>query len=105
MTQAEFVRNNRDHHEKPMQTFEINGKNIKTNLGAWQSSMWDGNEIPVKYTHEKKGKHRSLEFGESEDAAFIKELENGYTEIRFVEVSTAVRGYHHVYVWCAGREV
>lgn len=99
MTQAEFIRANRDYHGKPMQVFEVDGKTIKTNLGAWQSSMWNGNEIPKKYTHTRR-----LGFHESMDEAFIKELNNGYTEIRFVEVSTRVIGYHDIYVWCARKE-
>lgn len=99
MTAAEFVRANRDNHGKPMQTFEINGKKIKTNLGAWQNTMWNGNEIPMKYTYLCGGTHRALGFRESTDEAFNKAVEEGYTEIRFVETSTRVRGYHNEYVW------
>lgn len=103
MTIAEFVRQTRDHHGRPMQTFEINGKKIKTNLGAWQDAMWNGNDVPAKYTF-PNGRHGALGFGESMDEAFIKAVEAGWTEIRFVETSTCVRGYHHVYIWCAGKE-
>lgn len=104
MTPAEIIRQTRDVHGRPMQTFQINGKKIKTNLGAWQDSMWNGNDIPMKYTWYSGGTHRPLGFGESMDEAFIKAVDEGWTEIRFVETSTMVRGYHHVYVWCAGKE-
>lgn len=95
---AQRVRNQRDHHGKPMQEFIINGKKIKTNLGAWQDSMWNGNDIPAKYCH-PIGYHRALGFQESMDEAFEKAVADGYTEIRFVETATAVRGYHNIYVW------
>ncbi len=104
MTIAEFVRQSRDVHGRPMQTFEINGRKIKTNLGAWQDCMWNGNDVPAKYTF-PNGRCRGLGFRESMDEAFIKAVEEGWTEIRFVDVSTRIRGYHRVYVWCAGREV
>lgn len=104
MTIAKIVRETRDHHGRPMQTFEIDGREIKTNLGAWQNSMWSGNDVPAKYTF-PNGRNRALEFGESMDAAFIKAVEEGWTEIRFVETSTCVRGYHRVYVWCAGKNL
>ena len=102
MTPAEYVRTHRDFHGRPMQTFEINGRKIKTNLGAWQSTMWNGNDIPAKYTYERGGCERGLRFGESADEAFNTAVEDGWTEIRFVETSTCVRGYHHEYIWLAG---
>lgn len=95
---AQMVREQRNHHGRPMQAFEIDGRTIKTNLGAWQDSMWNGNDIPEKYCH-PNGYHRRLGFGESMDEAFEKAVADGYTEIRFVETSTMVRGYHNVYVW------
>lgn len=96
---AQMVREQRNPHGRPMQTFEIDGRTIKTNLRAWQNSMWDGNDVPEKYNH-PNGSNRRLGFGESEDEAFEKAFIEGYTEIRFVETSTCIRGYHHVYVWC-----
>lgn len=92
-TVTEIIRNTRDTHGKPMQTFEINGRKIKTNLGDWRSVMWNGNEYPKKYTCYRLG------FRESMDDAFIKAFESGYNEIRFVECSTSVRGYHNIYLW------
>lgn len=103
MTIAEQVRNQRDIYGRPMQVFEINGKKIKTNLGDWRCSMWNGNDVPAKYTF-PNGKCRGLRFGECADEAFIEAVEAGWTEIRFVDVSTSIRGYHRVYVWCAGKE-
>ena len=99
MTYADQVRQQRDNHGRPMQTFEINGRKIKTNLGAWQDCMWNGNDIPTKYTYLGNGHNRALGFRESMDEAFNKAVEDGYDEIRFVETSTCVIGYHHVYVW------
>ena len=96
---AQMVREQRNSHGRPMQTFEIDGKKIKTNLGAWQNSMWDGSDVPAKYNH-PNGSNRALEFRETIDEAFEKAFYEGYTEIRFVETSTCVRGYHNVYVWC-----
>lgn len=103
MTPAEIVRRDRDYYGIPMQTFEINGRKIKTNFDARQYPLWNGNDIPAKYSF-PNGKNRPLGFGESMDEAFIKAVEAGWTEIRFVETSTCVRGYHHVYVWCARKE-
>ena len=98
MKYAQMVRDQRDYHGKPMQEFEIDGRKIKTNLGAWQDCMWNGRKIPAKYRY-PIGHNRPLNFGESENEAFEKAVADGYTEIRFVETSTMVRGYHHVYVW------
>ena len=96
---AKFVREARDNHGKPMQIFEINGKKIKTNLGAWQESMWNGNDIPFKYTSLGNGRNYGLGFRATMDEAFEEAVKEGYTEIRFVETSTCIRGYHRIYVW------
>ena len=104
MTIAKKVRIERDYYGRPMQEFEFNGKIIKTNFDAFQYPMWDGNGIPAKYTYKDHGYHRRLEFGESEEEALIKAVEAGYTEIRFVETSTMVRGYHNVYIWMHRKE-
>lgn len=93
METAMLVREMRDSRGKPMQKFHINGRTIKTNLGAWQSVMWNGSDVPKKY------KCHHLGFRESMNEAFDKLFEEGYNEIRFVECSTCVRGYHNVYVW------
>ena len=90
---AMLVREMRDPHGKPMQNFLINGRNIRTNLGSWQSVMWNGTDIPKKY------KCHHLGFRESMNEAFDKLFDKGFNEIRFVECSTCVRGYHNVYVW------
>lgn len=90
---TKMIRETRDLHGKPMQTFIIEGRTIKTNLGDWRSVMWNGNDVPKKY------KWYALGFRESTDEAFIKAFENGYNEIRFVECSTSVRGYHRMYLW------
>ena len=60
----------------------INGRKIKTNLGAWQSTMWNGNDIPAKYTHECGGRERGLRFGESSDEAFNKAIRGVPTEVK-----------------------
>ena len=99
MTFAEQVRKERDFYGKPMQEFGFNGKRIKTNFDAFQYPMWNGNDIPAKYTYKDHGYNRRLEFGESEEEALNKAVEDGYDEIRFVETSTCVTSYHDVYIW------
>ena len=99
MTIATKVRKERDYYGKPMQEFEFNGKKIKTNFDAMSYPLWNGNDIPVKYTYLGDGYNRALEFGETEEEALIKAVEAGYDEIRFVETSTCVTGYHHTYIW------
>ena len=94
-TVAEYVREHRDHRGKPMQTFEINGKKIKTNLGDWKSVIWNGNDVPMKYGTNQ----RAVGFGKTMNEVFEDLVNEGYTEIRFVEVTTCVRGYHRVYAW------
>lgn len=73
--------------------FDVNGKTIKTNLeGA--HVIWNGNDYPQRMAVKR------VAFGESEYSLFDELVAAGYTYIRFVETTTAVRGYHEVYAFC-----
>ena len=85
-----------------MKTVEYKGKKIKTNYyevtgGYGYYSLWDGNDVPACYDG-----YRAVGFRETEDDLFNKLVDAGYTRIRFVEVSTRVRGYHEVYAFYGG---
>ena len=65
--------------------------------------MWNGNDVPDKYSY-PLGNYRTLGFRETVDEAFNKAVEAGYTEIRFVETSTCIIGYHDVVVMVHKKE-
>ena len=76
-----------------MVVYNIDGNAVKTNLKAMNYPMWDGNEVPNKY----RG-YECVGFTSVYDV-FNDLVNRGYTEIRFVEMTTCVRGYHKVYAW------
>jgi len=79
-----------------MNIFRVNGKKVRTNLfGIYK--LWNGNDYP------KNKRVVSVPFGKWDGEVFDELIAEGYTSIRFVETSTAVRGYHNVYAFCAGR--
>lgn len=87
MRPSEFVNRNREWDNNRMVNFEINGKTIKTNYGA--------NKYP--YLKDYYGFSRiSWRKGMSE--VFDELVEKGYTYIRFEVTTTAIRGFHNVYV-------
>ena len=76
-----------------MVVYNIDGKDIKTNLKAMNYPIWNGNDFPSKYTS-----YVCVGFTSVYDV-FNSLVEQGHTEIRFVEMTTCVRGYHKVYAW------
>lgn len=78
-----------------MNTVSVNGKHIKTNLYSSQYPIWNGNDVPAKYN----GRYVTVPFGSTVKELFDKLVAEGYTEIRFVETTTMVRGYHHVHAF------
>lgn len=97
MKASEIIRKDWDCHGKSTQTFEIDGKIIKTNL--WGSdSYWNGNDIPEKYTRAMGGVHYKAHKSRAEELDDCIAL--GYDEIRFVlYASKMIRGYCDVFVW------
>ena len=85
MKPSEIVRKNRAWDSNRMEKFEINGRIIKTNFGAYNYPYWDGNG----------GEYKSISMWKSKGEIFDKLVELGYTYIRFVETTTAIRGYHN----------
>ena len=88
---SEYLCNNFDHYPKGMKTYDINGKQITTNLLAYDYARWGGNTTPRCKTYGKVDKFGTI-YG-----AFDALVAEGYTEIKFAEMPTSIRGYHHVY--------
>ena len=86
---SDFVRDNRigSRTSNKMETYNIIGMEVKTNYGAIQYPMLTGEESG----------YRRVEFGKSDAQTFNELVEQGYTNIRFAEMSTRVRGYHEIY--------
>lgn len=84
MRPQDIVRKNRVWNSNRMEKFEINGKIIKTNFGAYNYPYWDGNG----------GGYLSIPFRKTYGEIFDELVTSGYTYIRFVETTTMVRGYH-----------
>lgn len=93
---ANMVREMRREVGMGMKTFNLNGVEVRTNYGSGEYSLWDGNEIPKIYDTYYK-----VEFGKSDADLFNELVEKGYTRIRFVEMTTRVRGYHYEYAFVA----
>ena len=91
---ANDVRDNRT--KGGMQTFNLNGVDVKTNYGSVDYPLWDGNEVPNIYDT-----YYRVDFGKSDADLFNELVDNGYTRIRFVEMTTRVRGWHNVYAFAA----
>lgn len=75
-----------------MRDMEVNGVKVKTNYGG-NYAVWNGNDYP------KTMRVHNIPFGMS-DREYLEELvAKGYRRIRFVEMTTCVRGYHNVYAF------
>lgn len=74
-----------------MHKMTVNGKEITTNYKERVSyPITDGN-----------GNYQdSVRFGETEESALNRLVDKGYTRITFYEMTTSVRGYHHVLIKC-----
>ena len=92
------VRRQRETRRETMNTskvmeFDVNGKTVKTNLDG-EYAIWNGNNYPQRMSV------RRVDFGKTTYSLFDELVAAGYTYIRFVETTTAVRGYHNVYAFC-----
>lgn len=69
----------------------VNGKEITTNFREKVNyAIVDGN-----------GNYQGrVQFGETEEDALNRLVNKGYTRITFYEVTTAIRGYHHILIRC-----
>ena len=70
-----------------MEKYEIDDRIIVTNLGAINLPYWNGNG----------NGYSKISMTESMDEVFDKLIEQGYVRIRFVLLSTSIRGYTNVY--------
>lgn len=76
--------------DNKMYTYDIDGKQITTNLGAYNYPFWNGNSS-APYVHVDS---------RTTDSEVLKSLiERGYTKIQFRYRTTAVRGYHETYAF------
>lgn len=91
---SEYLRNNFDKYPKGMRTYDIDGKQITTNLLAFDIPYWSGNTNPrcKRYTNVDN-------LGGNMSSAFDAMVAEGYTEIKFVYQTTSIRGYRRVYVF------
>ena len=77
-----------------MKEVTINGRTVKTNyyeVDKW--AVWNGNDYP------KTMRVVNVPFGKSVREVFEELVTEGYTRIRFVEMTTCVRGYRKVYAF------
>ncbi len=86
-TPDEIVRSSGIPRSNRMQKYEINGVTVKTNYRAYDYPKLTGNESG----------YREVPQGKTTTDLFNELVERGYTEIRFGEMSTRIRGYHHTY--------
>ena len=76
-----------------MKEMVINGKTIKTNYESSEWAVWNGNDYP------KTMRVVNVPFGKTVKDILYQMVDEGYTRIRFVETTTAVRGLHNVYAF------
>jgi len=88
---ADYLCDNFSRYPKGMQTYDIDGRQVTTNLLASDKARWSGNTTPRCKTYGNVDKFGTIY--EAFDVLFAE----GYTEIKFAEMSTSIRGYHHVY--------
>lgn len=84
---SDIVNESKDRRSTKMETYTINGTEVKTNYGAIEYPKLTGSE----------NGYRKVDFGKTDSAVFNELVEQGYTNIRFAEMTTRVRGYHYVY--------
>ena len=87
-TPSQIVHANWPYHSNKMETIDINGVQVKTNLGASMFPMLKGYESG----YSKVADSTTL------DKTFDDLFEKGYRYIRFARLSTAVRGWNNFYV-------
>ena len=73
-----------------MKEMVINGKTVKTNYESSEWAVWNGNDYP------KTMRVVNVPFGKTVKDVLYQMVDEGYTRIRFVETTTAVRGLHNV---------
>lgn len=71
-----------------MKKVNVNGIEVITNIGE-NHCIWDGNTIPKSY----RGM-MIFEPRETEQELLERAVAEGFTRVRFVEVTTRVKGYH-----------
>lgn len=77
-----------------MKKILVDGKEITTNFGEkGMNTIVTGDDLPYYELHTKN-------FKESNDKFFKRLVSQGYTRIRFAEVSTRIRNFHDVVAYC-----
>lgn len=84
---SDIVNESKNRRITKMETFNINGKEVTTNYGAIEYPKLSG------YANG----YNKVDFGKTDGAVFNELVEQGYTNIRFAEMTTSVRGFHNVY--------
>ena len=85
---SEIVKNNWPKNSNKMCSFDIDGKVVQTNLGAFQYPMLRGYE----------NGYGKLDMNKTPETTFDELVAKGYKYIRFARMATSIRGYNHIYV-------
>lgn len=81
-----------------MRKIMVDGKEIITNYGErGASTLVTGDDLPNYEFYTKN-------FKESNEQFLKRLVSYGYTRIRFAEVSTRIRNFHNVVVYCRKNE-
>ena len=77
-----------------MRKISIDGKEIITNYGEKSAErLVSNNDLPNYEIRYKKSKEGNKEF-------LMRLVNEGYTRIRFVEISTNIKGFHEIAAYC-----
>lgn len=97
MTPAQIVRAQRDFTGKRMQKFEINGKTVFTNFGAYETTYYTSYEyMPNVYTKEIK---LGLRSNRTIADIFNELVEAGYNRILILQGRTGMIIADTTYIW------
>ena len=96
-TPAEIVREQRDFDGKRMQKFEINGKTVFTNFGAYETTYYASYEyMPNVYTKEVK---LGLRSNKTIEDVFNELVGQGYNRILILQGRTGMIIADTEYIW------
>ena len=96
-TPAEIVREQRDFNGRRMQKFEINGKTVFTNFGAYETTYYTSYEyMPNVYTKEIK---LGLRSNKTTADVFNELVEEGYDRILILQGRTGMIIADTTYIW------
>ena len=90
---ANYLRENFPTYTSGMRSYEIDGKTITTNFLSMKKPYWNGYSQARGYQGPKP-----VSYGEF-DACFDSLIDQGYTDIKIVEVPTSIHGLRKSYMW------